>query len=41
MANLDKLEGACDYFHVIEKENEEIHSSQTSREPHEVPKGYP
>lgn len=53
MSNLEKVDGACEYFYILEKENEEIQeqhlhadksqdrSSEISRELHEMPKGYP
>ena len=40
--NLDKIDGACEYFYQLEKENEEadLRESQDTL-PNELPKGYP
>jgi hypothetical protein len=40
--NLEKIDGACEYFYLLEKENEEADLKESQETlPNELPKGYP
>ena len=42
MENLDKIDGACEYFYLLEKENEEADVKESQETlPNELPNRYP